>query len=102
MQDLNPANQVLCAAKADYSHVGIRLVLAAPTETQYDKIGDTPMIRKVETNPISIEACNAQLAIAMSPLDRARRCSADMAAVLNADGEHWVGNFFSDGICKNQ
>ena len=88
MQDLNPANQVLCAAKADYSHVGIRLVLAAPTETQYDKIGDTPMIRKVETNPISIEACNAQLAIAMSPLDRARMYLKDTAAVLNAAGGH--------------
>lgn len=48
--DVNPANQVLCAAYAGYSHVGIRLVPATPTETQYDMIGDTPMIRAVEAN----------------------------------------------------
>lgn len=48
--DLSPANQVLCAAKAGYTHVGIRLVPATPTETQYDMIGDTPMIRQVEAN----------------------------------------------------
>ena len=47
---VSPANQVLCAAKAGYSHVGIRLVPATPTETQYDMIGDTPMIREVEAN----------------------------------------------------
>ena len=48
--DVSPANQVLCAAKAGYSHVGIRLVPATPTETQYDMIGNTPMIREVEAN----------------------------------------------------
>ena len=47
---ISPANQVLCAAKAGYSHVGIRLVPATPTETQYDMIGNTPMIREVEAN----------------------------------------------------
>ena len=48
--DVSPANQVLCAAKAGYSHVGIRLYPATPTETQWDMIGDTPMIREVEAN----------------------------------------------------
>ncbi len=48
--DVNPANQVLCAAAAGYSHVGIRLVPATPTETQYQMIDDTPMIRQVEAN----------------------------------------------------
>ncbi|MEI3012045.1 MAG: hypothetical protein V8T46_07425 [Sutterella seckii] len=48
--DVSPANQVLCAAQAGYSHVGIRLVPATPTETQWDMIGDTPMIREVEAN----------------------------------------------------
>ena len=48
--DVSPANQVLCAAKAGYSHVGIRLVPATPTETQYSMIGDTPMIREVTAN----------------------------------------------------
>lgn len=129
--DVSPANQVLCAAKAGYSHVGIRLVPATPTETQYDMIGNTPMIREVEANlkatgikvldieilrikpdtravnwkaffetgaaylvqllkhlPISIEVCNANLALTMSPLDRARMYLEDMVAVLNAAGEH--------------
>ena len=36
--DVSPANQVL------------RLVPATPTETQYDMIGNTPMIREVEAN----------------------------------------------------
>ena len=48
--DVSPANQVLCAAKAGYSHVGIRLYPATPTETQYSMIGDTPMLRQVEAN----------------------------------------------------
>ncbi len=48
--DVSPANQVLCAAKAGYSHVGIRLIPATPTETQWNMIGDTPMIREVEAN----------------------------------------------------
>ncbi len=48
--DLSPANQVLCAAAAGYSHVGIRLVPATPTETQWNMIGDTPMVREVEAN----------------------------------------------------
>ena len=48
--DVSPANQVLCAAKAGYSHVGIRLVPATPEETQWSMIGDTPMIREVEAN----------------------------------------------------
>ena len=48
--DVSPANQVLCAAKAGYSHVGIRLYPATPTETQWSMIGDTPMVREVEAN----------------------------------------------------
>ena len=38
--------------------------------------------------PISIEACNAELALTLSPLDRARMYLEDMVAVLNAAGEH--------------
>ena len=38
--------------------------------------------------PISIEACNADLALTMSPLDRARMYLEDMVAVLNAAGEY--------------
>ncbi|MDO5532097.1 sugar phosphate isomerase/epimerase [Sutterella sp.] len=50
IQELSPANQVLCAAAAGYSHVGLRLVPAFPTEARWGMVGDTPMVREVETN----------------------------------------------------
>jgi sugar phosphate isomerase/epimerase len=37
-----------CAAEAGFSHVGIRLLPATPTEPQYDIVGDTPLLREVE------------------------------------------------------
>ncbi|MFO1322892.1 MAG: TIM barrel protein [Burkholderiales bacterium] len=43
--ELSPADLVTCAADAGYSHVGVRLVPATPTEVQWETIGDTPMIR---------------------------------------------------------
>ena len=46
--ELTPPEMVLCAADAGYSHVGIRLLPATPTEPQYDIVGDTPMLREVE------------------------------------------------------
>ncbi len=49
---------------------------------------DLPRLLKHLPNlPISIEACNAALALTMSPLDRARLYLEDMVAVLNAAGE---------------
>jgi sugar phosphate isomerase/epimerase len=39
---------VTCAFEAGYSHVGIRLIPATPTEPQYDLVGDTPLLREVE------------------------------------------------------
>ena len=38
----------MCAHEAGYSHVGIRLIPATPTEPHYDIVGDTPMLREVE------------------------------------------------------
>ena len=46
--DLTPPEMVACAAEAGFSHVGIRLLPATPTEPQYDIVGDTPLLREVE------------------------------------------------------
>jgi sugar phosphate isomerase/epimerase len=46
--ELTPPEMVTCAAEAGYSHVGIRLLPATPTELQYDLVGDTPLLREVE------------------------------------------------------
>jgi len=46
--ELTPPEMVTCAAEAGYSHVGIRLLPATPTEPQYDIVGDTPLLREVE------------------------------------------------------
>ena len=46
--ELTPPEMVSCAAAAGYSHVGIRLLPATPTEPHYDIVGDTPMLREVE------------------------------------------------------
>jgi sugar phosphate isomerase/epimerase len=46
--ELTPPEMVTCAAEAGYSHVGIRLLPATPTEPQYDLVGDTPLLREVE------------------------------------------------------
>lgn len=43
--ELSPPQMVRCAADAGYTHVGLRLVPATPTEPQWDSIGDTPVIR---------------------------------------------------------
>src|SRR5258706_3823621 len=47
--ELTPPQMVTCAAEAGYSHVGIRLLPATPTEPQYDIVGDTPLLREVES-----------------------------------------------------
>lgn len=46
--ELTPPEMVDCAANAGFSHVGIRLLPATPTEPQYDIVGDTPLLREVE------------------------------------------------------
>ena len=46
--ELTPPERVSCAAEAGFSHVGIRLLPATPTEPQYDIVGDTPLLREVE------------------------------------------------------
>ena len=46
--DVSPANQVIVAAEAGYTHVGLRLIPATPTEPVHATVGDTPLIREVE------------------------------------------------------
>ena len=43
--ELPPPALVTCAADAGYTHVGVRLIPATPTEPSYATIGDTPLIR---------------------------------------------------------
>ncbi|MEP7296920.1 MAG: TIM barrel protein [Burkholderiales bacterium] len=45
--ELSPVAMVRCAAEAGYSHVGLRLLPATPTEPVWDMVGDTPMVREV-------------------------------------------------------
>jgi sugar phosphate isomerase/epimerase len=44
--ELAPPDQVLCAAKAGYAHVGLRLLPATAEEPQHPMVGDTPMVRE--------------------------------------------------------
>jgi sugar phosphate isomerase/epimerase len=46
--ELTPPEMVICAAQAGFSHVGLRLLPATPTEPQHDLVGDTPLLREVE------------------------------------------------------
>ena len=46
--ELTPPEMVDCAAEAGFSHIGMRLLPATPTEPQYDIVGDTPLLREVE------------------------------------------------------
>lgn len=46
--ELTPPEMVDCAAAAGFSHVGIRLLPATPTEPRYGIVGDTPLLREVE------------------------------------------------------
>lgn len=46
--ELTPPDMVTCAIDAGFSHVGIRLIPATPTEPQYDLVGDAPMLRALE------------------------------------------------------
>ena len=44
--ELAPPDLVSAAAAAGYTHVGLRLVAASPTEPQREMVGDTPMVRE--------------------------------------------------------
>lgn len=44
--ELSPPEMVTCARDAGYSHVGLRLIPATPTEVSWDTVGDTPLIRE--------------------------------------------------------
>lgn len=61
---LSPLDRMRCAADAGFSHVGMRLIAATPTEAQYDLIADTPLLRDLE------------------------RCLADTGRSDHGDGQH--------------
>jgi sugar phosphate isomerase/epimerase len=44
--ELPPPDMVACARDAGYSHVGLRLIPATPSEPSYETVGDTPVIRQ--------------------------------------------------------
>ncbi|MFT3956913.1 MAG: sugar phosphate isomerase/epimerase [Piscinibacter sp.] len=46
--ELSPPERVVCAAEAGFSHVGLRLLPATPTEPPFDLINDTPLRRELE------------------------------------------------------
>jgi sugar phosphate isomerase/epimerase len=43
--ELSPLEQVQCAARAGFSHVGLRLLPATPEERSWPAVGDTPLVR---------------------------------------------------------
>jgi sugar phosphate isomerase/epimerase len=43
--ELPPPDMVTCAAEAGFTHIGLRLIPATPTEVSYATVGDTPIIR---------------------------------------------------------
>ena len=45
--ELAPPDMVSAAATAGFSHVGLRLIPATPTEPAHPSVGDTPMVREV-------------------------------------------------------
>ena len=45
--ELSPSDQIVVAAAAGYSHVGLRLIPATPEEVQHPTIGDTPLVREI-------------------------------------------------------
>lgn len=45
--ELSPVEMVECAARAGYSHIGLRLLPATAAEPTWPTIGDTPLIREV-------------------------------------------------------
>lgn len=47
--ELTPPQMVDCAAQAGYSHLGLRLIPATPSEPHYATIGDTPLMREVRS-----------------------------------------------------
>lgn len=47
--ELTPPQLVSCAAEAGYSHVGLRLLPATPQDRRHDVIGDTPMVRGLQS-----------------------------------------------------
>jgi sugar phosphate isomerase/epimerase len=78
--ELSPPDMVSCAADAGFSHVGIRLLPATPTEPSWDLIGDTPMLREVERRlaDTGVKVLDVEI-FRMKPDTRVADCEAAIA-----------------------
>ncbi len=47
--ELSPPEMVMAAAEAGYQHVGLRLIPATPTDRSWPVIGNTPMVRDIQS-----------------------------------------------------
>ena len=52
--DVPPPEQVRIAARTGFTHVGLRLLPATPTDPDYDMLGDTPAVRATLGLPSTI------------------------------------------------
>jgi sugar phosphate isomerase/epimerase len=78
--ELTPPEMVSCAADAGFSHVGIRLLPATPTEPQYDLVGDTPLLREVAARlaDTGVQVLDAEI-FRLKPDTRVADCEAAIA-----------------------
>ena len=78
--ELAPPDLVSTAATAGYTHVGLRLIPATPTEAQHPMVGDTPMVRETRAR---LDATGVQaLDIEIVRLKPATRVSDDYLAAI--------------------
>ena len=61
--ELSPPELVSTAAAAGYTHVGLRLIAATPTEPRHAMIGDTPMVRETRArlDATGLEALDVEI-----------------------------------------
>lgn len=78
--ELSPIEMVRCAAETGFSHVGLRLVPATPTEPCWDSVGDTPLMREVQAalRDTGVQVLDIEI-LRLKPDTRV----ADFAAVLD-------------------
>jgi sugar phosphate isomerase/epimerase len=78
--ELSPPDLVSTAAAAGYSHVGLRLIPATPTEASHPMIGDTPLVRetRVRLDATGVAVLDVEIFRLRPDTDVARDCTAAM------------------------
>lgn len=93
--ELSPAAQVRCAAHTGYSHVGLRLAPATPTDPAWDAVGDTPMVRETRRAlaGTGVQVLDVEI-LRLTPATRVEEFDAllDTAAALGAAHVLVAGN----------